>query len=247
MTTVFVHGVPESANIWALLISELDARGVNDIVTLSPPGFGSPLPDGWEATPAAYVEWLAGELEHFDGPVNLVGHDWGAGHAYGLAVTRPDLIRSWAADVAGLIHPDYTWHDMAQAWQQPEVGEQVIEMMVGQPPDDRRASFEALGLPTEIAGPMAEAVDEDMGRCILGLYRNAIPPFGAELGASLRSAEPRPGLVIDATDDPYVASELGREVAAGLGAGVLTLEGEGHWWMASAPAAAADGLVEFWK
>lgn len=247
MTTVFVHGVPESADIWALLISELDARGVNDIVTLSPPGFGSPLPDGWEATPAAYVEWLGGELEHFDGPVNLVGHDWGAGHVYGLAVTRPDLIRSWAADVAGLIHPDYTWHDMAQAWQQPEVGEQVIEMMVGQPTDDRRASFEALGLPTEIAGPMAEAVDEDMGRCILGLYRNAIPPFGAELGAALRSAEPRPGLVIDATDDPYVASELGREVAAGLGAGVLTLEGEGHWWMTSAPVAAADGLVEFWK
>ena len=39
---------------------------------------------------------------------------------------RPDLVRSWATDCAGLAHPDYVWHDMAQAWQTPEVGEAAI-------------------------------------------------------------------------------------------------------------------------
>ena len=45
MPKVFVHGNPETAAIWDDLVGELAARGVSDVVRLSPPGFGAPVPD----------------------------------------------------------------------------------------------------------------------------------------------------------------------------------------------------------
>ena len=42
MTVVLVHGNPETDAIWGPLV---DALGRDDVVRLSPPGFGAPLPD----------------------------------------------------------------------------------------------------------------------------------------------------------------------------------------------------------
>ena len=91
MPAVFVHGNPESSAIWTELFSHLQRK---DVVALSPPGFGAPVPDGFTATSDAYRDWLVGELQRIDGPVDLVGHDWGGGHVLRIAMERPDLIRS---------------------------------------------------------------------------------------------------------------------------------------------------------
>ena len=48
-----------------------------------------------------------------------------------LAMSRPDLIRSWATDIAGCADPDYVWHDLARVWQTPGAGEQAIAALVG--------------------------------------------------------------------------------------------------------------------
>ena len=80
MTTVLVHGNPETSAIWGPLIAALSDQGINDVTTLSPPGFGAPTPDGWDATTSAYVAWLADELQKIGGPIDLLGHDWGAAH-----------------------------------------------------------------------------------------------------------------------------------------------------------------------
>ena len=85
MTVVLVHGNPETAAIWDPLRSEL---GRDDVVALSPPGFGAPAPDGFGATSDDYLAWLVGELEHIAGPIALIGHDWGGGHVQRVAATR---------------------------------------------------------------------------------------------------------------------------------------------------------------
>lgn len=247
MTKVFVHGNPETAAIWGPLIAELSALGVDDVIALSPPGFGAATPEGWTATPGNYVDWLADELTRVDGPIDLLGHDWGAGHVFGLAADRPDLIRSWACDVAGLIHPDYEWHDAAQTWQTPGEGEQWIESTLALSIDDRVGFYAGrLGLPTDVAEPMAAAFDAEMARCIVELYRAAVQPMLIELGTRLEAAERRPSLLIAATDDIYSAASLTPPVAQRLDSSVLTLEGQGHWWMLSAPATAARKLADFW-
>ncbi len=246
MPKVFVHGNPECAAVWDLLVDALAERGVDDVIRLSPPGFGAPRPDGFDATMDGYRDWLIGELEAIDGPIDLIGHDWGAGHVGGVAAHRPDLIRSFTVDVAGLFHPDYVWHDMAQAWQTPEVGEEVIGGLVGAPRDQRVAMYESFGMAGSIAEAHADAADAVMGECILSLYRSAIQPAMAELGTRLSAAEPRPSLIIIAENDGYVAGSMAEEVAADLGSELVRLADQAHWWMVTAPEPAADAMVAFW-
>lgn len=247
MPKVFVHGNPETAAIWQELTAALRERGVDEIICLSPPGFGAPVPDSWDATPAAYVAWLADELRAIDGPIDLVGHDWGAGHVLGLVASEPALVRSWASDCLGLIHPEYDWHDAAKTWQTPGDGEAYVETMAALPKPDLAAVYQGLGLTEAIAADLAEAMNPDMGRCVLGLYRAAVQPALRDLGDRLEQADRPPGLVINATDDDYVSADLGRAAVDRYGAELLELEGHGHWWMVSGAEVAADGLVAFWS
>jgi pimeloyl-ACP methyl ester carboxylesterase len=241
----FVHGNPETPAIWGLLFGELDR---DDLIALSPPGFGAPVPDGWTASRAEYLAWLVGELEALDAPVDLVGHDWGGGHVMAVAMTRPDLIRSWCIDVAGIFHPGYVWHDLAQVWQTPGDGEAAIEAMLSPPPAERAAAWEARGLPPDVAADLSAATDETMGRCILALYRDAAQPAMVEAAAELPAAAARPGLVLIAADDPYVGTEAMARASAGLaGAAVTVLDGVGHWWMLQDPAKGARALEAFWS
>ena len=246
MPAVFVHGNPESSAIWDLLIPELDR---DDVVTLSPPGFGAPCPEGWEGTRTDYAEWLIGELEGISEPIDLVGHDWGGGHVIAAVLERPDLIRSWAVDVAGLVHPDYVWHDMAQVWQTPEAGEEAVaEMLTRRTLEEKTAAFTEIGMTPEIAAKVAEAGNEEMARCILTLYRSAAQPAMAEYGADLSAAKENPGLVIVAEEDHYVGGEaMSRHSAERMGASVAVLSGVGHWWMIQDPKAGAEMLNNFWK
>ena len=123
MTVVLVHGNPETDAIWGPLV---DALGRTDVLRLSPPGFGSPLPDDFAATYVAYRDWLEGELQDIGEPIDLVGHDWGGGHVINVVMHRPELVRSWASDILGVFDPDYVWHDLAQVWQTPGDGEQSV-------------------------------------------------------------------------------------------------------------------------
>ena len=246
MTKAFVHGNPETSAVWLPLIEALNERGVDDIVLLSPPGFGAPVPDGFDALPASYVAWLKAAVDALDGPVDIVGHDWGAGHVMGLMAAHPESVRSWATDCIALIHPDYQWHDMAQAWQTEGAGEEAIASMLGASPEENAALYEALGLRADIAASMAQADGDAMGGCVLRLYRGAIQPMMSELGKQLVATDRPPGLMIDATDDPYAPSELARQMIEPLGISHLVLENQGHWWMNAVPDIAADGLIAFW-
>ena len=130
MTIVLVHGNPETEAVWDDLVPHLSNH---DVVRLSPPGFGSAIPSGFDCSTDAYRDWLAVELGKLAQPIDLVGHDWGGGHVVRIAMDRPDLIRSWASDILGGFDPDYVWHDMAQAWQTAEIGEQAVAQMASMP------------------------------------------------------------------------------------------------------------------
>jgi pimeloyl-ACP methyl ester carboxylesterase len=178
--------------------------------------------------------------------VDLVGHDWGAGHVSRVAATRPDLIRSWCIDLAGIFDPEYVWHDLAQAWQAPGVGEETVGAMFAGPLDTRAAGYVALGMTQEAAEACAAAGGPEMGRCILALYRSARQPTLTAWGNVLEAAERRPALVISATEDGFVGGpELAHRNAVRFGAQEVVLEGLGHWWMLQDPARGAAALAGF--
>ncbi|MEZ5381017.1 MAG: alpha/beta hydrolase [Microthrixaceae bacterium] len=252
MTKVLVHGNPESSAVWGPLLDQLAHRGVDDVVCLSPPGFGAPLGERPPRSPQDYRDWLIGELERCDRPVDLVGHDWGAGHLYAVlaqlkSARRGELVRTWTADVAGLLHADYEWHEMGQLWQTPEVGEQVVAAMAAMDVAERAEGYVGMGVTPDAAADMAAAMNDDMGSSILSLYRGAAQPYMADLGRKLAGEQLPPGLVVLATEDTFAGTDaMTSAVAADLGADVLRLEGAGHWWMCQRPDAAADALVAHW-
>jgi pimeloyl-ACP methyl ester carboxylesterase len=243
-TAVFVHGNPETAAIWRPLFEVLDH---DDAVALSPPGFGAPVPDGFPATADAYAGWLIAQLERIGRPVDLVGHDWGGGHVMRVAIERPDLLRSWSTDIAGLYAPDYVWHDNAQIWQSPGAGEKYVADMLAASPADRAAVYQKIGITKDVAAELAEAYDAEMGRCVLALYRSAAQPAMARIGGMLSQAAARPGLVIIATEDRYTGGEArGRDSAARASAQVEVFDRLGHWWMLEDPERGAAALRRFW-
>jgi pimeloyl-ACP methyl ester carboxylesterase len=243
MTIVLVHGNPETEAIWDDLIPHLHG---DHVVRLSPPGFGSPIPSGFDCTTDAYRDWLAGELKKLSGPIDLVGHDWGGGHVMRVALDHPDLIRSWTSDILGCFDPDYIWHDMAQAWQKPEVGEQAVAQMASAPVEARTQRFESLGVTRAIAQKVVAGSNADIGRAILSLYRSAAQPVMRNLGAGLPRAATKPGLAIIATEDHYCGGEkLARQSAVRAGAKVAVLQGAGHWWMCQQPREGAEAINAF--
>jgi pimeloyl-ACP methyl ester carboxylesterase len=245
MTAVFVHGNPETAALWTPLLAEL---GRSDVVRLSPPGFGAPIPAGFGATADEYLAWLAAELEGLGEPVDLVGHDWGANHVMRLACQRPDLIRSWCSDTAGAWAPDYVWHEVSQMFRTAGAGEEVIRAWLAMGGSGRTIIFQPNGMAPDVVAEMADAIDEAMGRCILGVYRSANEAAFAGWRELLPAAAARPGLVIAPIGDEFGGTEAQyRWAAEQSGAQITVLKGLGHWWMLQDPAIGAETLRRFWN
>ncbi|MBV8462987.1 MAG: alpha/beta hydrolase [Acidimicrobiales bacterium] len=237
---VFVHGVPETGALWDKVRSHIDAESV----ALSLPGFGCPRPEGFGATKDDYVEWLVGELDRFDEPVDLVGHDWGASLTYRVVTAFGDRVRSWVADNLNGVLPDYQWHDFAKIWQTPDEGEKFWTDQIALSTEERATIFEAFGVAHEDAVALALPVDETMAACILDLYRSAVPNTYADWSDSLHPAA-APGLVIVPAEDPFGDPAASPRAAEILGARIRPFDGVGHWWALQKPAEAAAIVEDF--
>lgn len=237
MPAVLVHGVPDTDRVWRPVVQKL---GRDDIVTLSLPGFGCPVPPEFDGTKEAYCEWLLRELRRIEGPIDLVGHDWG-----GLLVVRavsvePTLARTWAAGAAPL-DAQYEWHQAAKLWQTPTVGEQVMEKLT---PEALARALVAAGVPTADATETVQHVDATMKRCILSLYRSAVHA-GAEWESDLGRVA-APGLVLWGAEDPYAAPRFGDRLASRVGARFISFPGCAHWWQLQRAGEVAE-LEAFWS
>ena len=146
MAAVFVHGVPETPAVWHGLLTALDRP---DTVALSLPGFDSARPAGFGATMEEYAGWLAAQLERLGDPVDLVGHDWGGGFVVRVVSTRPELVRSWVTDAAGIGDAEFEWHDFAKIWQTPQAGEDFWDQQLAASTQERAGVFQMFGVPGE--------------------------------------------------------------------------------------------------
>ena len=244
MPAVFVHGVPETPAIWDALRSRLQR---DDVIALQLPGFGCPRPDGFGATKEEYVAWLVGELEKIapQGPIDVVGHDWGGGFVVRLVSTRADLVRSWVCDAAGIGDANFEWHDFAKIWQTPQAGEDFWDQQLAAPTEERAGVFQMFGVPEESALDLASHINRTMADCILDLYRSAVD-VGRQWGTDF-AAIPAPGLVIIPSEEPFMRAVSSTRAAARADARTAALDGLGHWWMLQDPARAATVLREFWS
>lgn len=240
MTAVFVHGVPETTKVWEPLVSHLER---DDVVLLGLPGFGSPLPDGFDATMYTYADWLAEQLTAFD-EVDLVSHDWGAILTLRVLADRPANVRSWVSDM-GDLNASFEWHATAKTWQTPGDGEAFIDGFIGAPVVDRAVLLGAIGVPEPGATTMAENMDPTMGDAILKLYRSATD-VGNEWGPGIDSID-APGLLVQSMKDPFRSPGRVETLADRTNAEIATLAEAGHFWMLDEPEESAQIITGFWE
>lgn len=247
MTTakLFLHGVPDSPAIWRPLLGHLDL-GDAPVAVPALPGFTAPLPAGFAATKEAYADWAVGQAEALfaaHGPIDIIGHDWGALIAQRVAMLRPNLLRSWAISNA-VIDPDYRGHRVARIWNTPILGE--IFMALSQPAK-LAEGLAAQGMPADIAAEEAEQWRiKDKRRAILKLYRSAKGLSFAHDWALDIGKLPANGVLIWGAGDPYVELAVAQRYAATTGTPLAVIDGAGHWAIAERPAEVAAALHRFW-
>ena len=238
MPVLLVHGVPDTHRLWDKMRAHLGRR---DVIAPDLPGFGADTPPEWRATKEEYADWLIGELERAGEPVDLVGHDWGSLLVQRAVSRRPDLIRTWACG-NGPIDRDYVWHDMAQQWQTPGVGEAMMEMMAG---DAMVEGLVGSGVPADAAPEIVAHIDARMKACILALYRSAMK-VGEEWEDDVARIR-RPALILWGREDPFVAPRFAERLAERVHGRLHFLDGCGHFWPHERPEEAAAALEQFWR
>ena len=239
---LFLHGVPHTPSMWAPLISEL---GLAEDGYRAPamPGFVEPAPSTFTSTKEAYVDWYISEIERAyedAGPVDLIGHDWGAIITVRVASLRPDLVRTWCVANA-LPHPDYKWHSMARMWQPPIVGDLITAITRK---EQLCKALHAQGIPADLASKEASHWSPHMKRSILRLYRSA-KTAGTDWWEETKNL-PERGLVFWGVDDPYVPVEIADKFCAATGAKLIKQGNTGHWSIIERADVLAEALRQHW-
>jgi pimeloyl-ACP methyl ester carboxylesterase len=128
-SVLFLHGVPDSADMWQPIMGRL--QGQYHCYAPDLPGQGrSTAPDDFALTLDHMARYIAALVEGsgIATPLNLVVTDFGAPYGLSWAVTHPDQVRRIAL-VGGVNYfSDYQWHRNAQLLRQPLMGELLMTM-----------------------------------------------------------------------------------------------------------------------
>ena len=239
----FLHGVPDTPHMWQPLLGALNLPK-DSYSTPALPGFIEAAPHDFSATKEAYVAWYIEGLEaevKRSGPVDLIGHDWGALITLRVASLRPDLVRTWC--VANAVpHPEYRWHRMAQLWQTPLIGELIMALTRK---ETMCKALHAAGLPADMASYEASYWSPQMRTVILKLYRsakNASQDWWPEIHNL-----PAAGLVFWGEDDPYVPVWVAEKFCAEIGVPLARQTETGHWSIVERADQLAADLTAFWS
>lgn len=123
---LMLHGFPEYGGAWGDLAPHL----TDHFYCVAPDqrGYGhSWAPEGIESyVTSALVGDMVALIEHLGGPVTVMGHDWGAAVAYGLAMFKPALVDRLI--IANGVHPVPFQREMAAGGAQSEAS-QYINML----------------------------------------------------------------------------------------------------------------------
>ena len=251
---LLLHGVPETSSVWRDLAPQLAAG--RRVLAPDLPGLGGSTYTGGYDAPSLVAQLVALIEAEVDGPVDVVGHDWGGSLALGLTGARPDLVRRLCVANAPYrevpllraVHIPFFAVPFA-----PELlfrlgGRRVVDVMLdlawkaSVPLDaERRSEYQAA------------YTEPDKVTAMLGYYRAAArPKLAAALkrsaaAATLPRVRAEKMLVLWGALDPVLPIGVGESVVRDLGADcvMVTVPGAGHYVIEEAPAVVAQVLIEF--
>ncbi|MDX1996065.1 MAG: alpha/beta hydrolase [bacterium] len=245
---LFLHGNPDSGDLWHPVIERLQA----DYRCIAPdlPGFGRSTADGnfdlSLENRGHFVETVVNGLG-IDEPVTLVLHDHGAPFGLAWAVSNPEKVRGIVLINALLLRPDYVWHFWGQVWRTPILGE--LHTAVARIPG-MMALFMLLEtrlhggsrLPWSHIQHTASLFKPSVGRMMLRLYRASTPSiFRGWEDRMNQLPKSVPVRVVWGKRDPYLPHSFPQDLEK-HGAVVRYLDNCGHFPMVEAPQIVAEEI-----
>lgn len=242
---LFLHGVPDSADMWSGIIAHLE----NQYRCLAPdlPGLGrSVAPPRFSCSlehMASFIDDLLAAIR-LPFPLNLVVTDFGALYGLAWAVTHPAQVKRVAIVGGASFFPEYRWHPNARLLRVPVVGDVAMATLT-------RASFVrsmVASAPELGARHFGEIYDRwlrhaSVRRMILRLYHSIdfkdFAPWQDRLHALTASV---PTLVLWGDRDPFIAPAYAERFGAGC---VEHFSEHGHWLAIEAPDKVALRLHTF--
>lgn len=239
---LFLHGVPDSADIWDGITAQLQSNYhciAPDWPSFGRSGSGAALDCSLDGH-ANFVNDLADALG-LDEPFNLVGHDFGGVSVMAFVAKYPDRVRRLAVSNAPF-SPDYRWHLWAKVWRTPGLGELSMAPMnrwiftLSLRQGSRKLSDNHIRAVYRYVTP-------EMKRMILRMYR-ALPETVWQAGRSrLQAATARvPTIVLWGQHDPYLPNWLPDQYGAQE---IRRYPEAGHWVPAEEIDAVAKDLFRF--
>lgn len=93
-TVVLLHGFPDCHRNWEGQIRALAGAGFRAVAPALRGYAPACIPDNGDYSLLEAVDDLLAQIDQLDGPVHLVGHDWGAAVSYLAAASAPERFRS---------------------------------------------------------------------------------------------------------------------------------------------------------
>ncbi|NWF70306.1 MAG: alpha/beta hydrolase [Chloroflexi bacterium] len=245
---LFLHGVPDSGDLWRGVIERLKAH--YRCIAPDLPGLGrSSAPRDFDYRLENRAQWVDDLLRTLEigEPLHIVGHDHGGPFAAAWAVQHPQRARTLTL-INTLFHRDYRWHFWARLWRTPLLGELVVW---GQllPINHWLVEFELLrgsaGLSKEHVRAVIDNLRWESARHTLRLYRASDPADFAGWDDKLYALAARqPLLLLWGDKDPYISTEFPERLRS-KGAQVVRFAAAGHWLPLEKAAAVSAELLRF--
>jgi pimeloyl-ACP methyl ester carboxylesterase len=245
---LLVHGFPDRAEMWRGLAPLLRDSGRRTLA-LDLPGFGesaAPLGRG-----NYRADRVVGQIAQLlpalgvTGPVDVVGHDWGAYLTWCMALRRPDLVRRHVAISVG--HP---LAFLRAGWEQKRKSLYMLLFVIPGLAERLLSAgdFRAVRKNMEESHPDIDRVVADLsrpGRLTAGLSWYRANVLSTPVGRWPRCTVPTMGIL--PTADKYLAADQmmnsGRYVDADWR--YAELDGLGHWAQLQAPERVAGPVLEW--
>ena len=239
---LFLHGVPDSADMWSPLVQQV--KGSFKCYTTDLPGiYRSGVPASFEFELKHYGQYINELVEAagIETPFTLVAHDWGGIYAMSFACQFPEKVKRFVGGSFPFSHL-YRWHPWAAVWRTPLLGELSMLLM-------NKAVFHwelGKGGPLLSREQINETYDGKVDRwaprkTILKMYRSATPRLFLPFQCMLERFSQQVDIdLVWGKKDKYVPTHM----AAMMHPKSARIIPEcGHWVPLEAPNALAEVLL----
>jgi len=240
---LFLHGNPDSADLWSGVIARLVDRRRSIAIDL--PGFArSEASDDFDYTLKGQSKFVASLLSalKIDEPVNLVCHDFGGTFALSYLSDFPEQVRSVVISNTAFF-ADYRWHFWARVWKTPVLGEIAMALPIGRSAFRRAMRKGSKRLTDSQIDQVYDRMTPRVKRNVLRLYRSVNPASFPDWENRFETAAKRvPALVLWGDGDPYISDSCAERFFARR---VVHFPEAGHWLPAVEPTAFASEMTAF--